>query len=342
MSNDDPFDCSMIMLERPKDWQSRDKSDASKAEMKRRAQMLSDGQREPLWRKIDFSLRVISRAILWSKSQAWGVSFSGGGDSYVLSHLIANKIGLKIPHFMYNTRLEYDETVRNVKKRKEELATLGVDLHIEYPEKRPKEVWAEHGVPLFYKHAANAIELWQKGANSKAFNRLPKSVQDAARRLTEAGVRVSGKCCDELKKKPAMKANERLGLMGNFTGMRCEESRLRRMLYIQMGAVYKASKHGYWLAHPLVHWTRKDVDEYMQRNGIEIERPDNGTGRSGCKICLFGCHLRKNGDENSLQRLGRTHPKFHKAVLDDWGYRAACEAAGIPVEPSRQLSLWDD
>lgn len=340
-NNVDPFDCDLIEMHRVDGWQDRGRSAAANEEISRRGFAREAGLRGSLVDKLDFASRVISR--LFTKTPNVAVSYSAGGDSTMLSHFIVAGMGKKPLHVMSNTRVEYPETVRNAKRWEREFLTPnGVELAIAWPDKRPPEVWEEQGIPLWSKHVAAAVRGWQSGGSTKQFDRLPEEIKQAARRLSDAGVRVSEKCCDELKKKPMMRLFKERGIEGTLTGSRAQESMARQLSFLQVGALYD-SRYGYWIGTPLVYFTADDVAAYHKRHGIEMERPDNGSGRSGCVTCAFGCHLPTEGGLNSMQKLGKTNPRLHAIALDDWGYREALDIAGIKYDPPEyeQLNLFD-
>ncbi len=325
---DDPLDCAMIMLPLPPHWQG-EKTAEDKEELSRRAFALNEGMAMPFERKLDYALRVIERGIK-QEGVKWAVSYSGGRDSTALSFLMVEVMGLKIPHVMSNTRMEYPETVRQAALWKQWLAGRGVELHTAFPDMRPGEVWAE-GFPLWSKEIAGKVRKYAASKNPKHLARVPAELHPVVERVIAAGIKVTETCCDRLKKQPMAKWDKVNGIGGHFTGVRCEESQARRLMYIQRGSLYNSSLHGQWLGHPLTHWRREDVDSLLERHGVTVLRPGNGTGRSGCVTCGFGAHTENaKGRLNSLQELSRSNPKLLAAALDTWGYRAALDAAGIP------------
>ena len=329
---EDPLDCEYIELDQPPEWQTRNKSLATRRELSRRGKARAMGQKEPLWKKVDFAMRVIERAMT-KDGVSWAVSFSAGNDSTVLSHIVVKRMKLKIPHIMSNTRLEYPQTYRNAKTWKAWLSEHNVELHMAIPDLRPDEVWAKHGIPLYSKEIAGKYEQWVDSGNEKHLRRIPEKIQAAFRELRDAGIRLTGKCCDELKKKPMRAMDKQLGITGHMMGSRAEESNARRMAYLQRGALYNSTRNRMWLANPLVHWLRTDIHQYQADNGITLEQIPTETGRSGCVNCAFGCHLEQAaGRTNSLQLLHQQNPKMHERTMQKHRFQEACDIAGIDTK----------
>jgi len=329
---EDPLDCAMIQLEMPQGWQKRAeaKSPAEYAELENRGRVLSAGMSMSLDRKIDYSLRVIERALQVNPS--WAVSFSAGRDSTVLSHLIVQVFGAKIPHVMSNTRMERPEVLKQAAVWREWLGSRGTSLHMVYPSLRPGEVWHQVGLPIWSKMIASKVRQFQATGNEAHLRSIPQALHSQVRTLTDAGVAVTDQCCDRLKKDPLHAFDHEHGIGGHFVGIRAEEARNRRMSFIQQGALYESVRHRQWIANPLIHWLRADIDTYLERNGIAPPF----TARSGCVTCMFGDHLKEEDDLNALQQLHRQNPKLWAQALHEWGYRDALDRIGMSYrEPSR-------
>jgi 3'-phosphoadenosine 5'-phosphosulfate sulfotransferase (PAPS reductase)/FAD synthetase len=322
-----PLDCGWVMLDQPRNWQGP-KTKADKDELRRRGHALTDGMNMPLDKKIDYAVRVLERA--QAQQLKWALSFSAGRDSTVVSHLAVDVLGWKLPHVMSNTRMEYPETLRQLGRWRAWLQERDVELHVVVPEKRPAEVWAE-GLPLWSKEVMSKARQFQATGNAKHIDSrfVTQEIAGLIRRLTLAGVKLSDRCCDTLKKEPMAKWDEANGCGGHVTGVRCEESQARRLMYIQRGSLYDSARHGQWLCHPLTHWRTADVEAYLARHQIVVER----SGRSGCATCAFGAHRDQlKGVESTLQRLARENPKMLATALDVWGYRKALDIAGISYQ----------
>lgn len=327
------LDCEFIAMENPESWQSAVKSEAQKTEIQRRAKSLTAGQRCNYAQKLDFTIRCIRKAIRMLPEEKWCLSWSAGNDSTALSLVMRHLCGLKVPHVMSNTRLEYPETIRNMHAYKKQLEADNIVVIVAYPDKRPAEVWREDGIPLYSKVLASKYRQWVKTGNDAHLKQVPEYLHEPFKKLRDASVMLTEKCCDELKKKPMRKAQRSIGADGSFTGVRAAESMSRRLGFIQRGALYNSSRNRQWICNPLVHWSEQDVQRTLKRFGITLERPGNGSGRSGCINCGFGCHIAtQRGERNSLQLLHDTNVVMWNKTMTEWGFNEACIAAGVATQ----------
>lgn len=329
----DPQSCQAISMPDMDFWNDGGKSELQKEHIIDRAQTLQAGINMDRIDKFDMTERVIKRAL--ECDTTWAVSYSGGRDSTVLSHFIVEVMGLKdIPHVMSNTRMEYPETIVQVRNWYERLKAMGVDCQVCYPDKRPKDLWSNIGVPLWSKQIAYKYRKYSRSKSDDMPSYVPQELQEPFRKAKALGLKITEKCCDELKKKPMKKWDKKNGIGGHFIGVRCAESRARRLAWIQKGALYRAKTHGnMWIANPLAYWTQEDIEAYLRDYNIEVLRPDTPTGGSGCVTCMFGCQSRAaEGTKNNMQDLKERNPKMWRAALDDWGYRDVLDKLEIPYE----------
>ena len=91
------------------------------------------------------------------------ISYSGGKDSTVLSH-IAKSMYPDILHIFANTTNEYPETIQHIKWEKEE---NGTNIITVLPKDVNGEIWTfkkvvdRYGYPMFSKRVSNAIRTYQ-------------------------------------------------------------------------------------------------------------------------------------------------------------------------------------
>ena len=313
----DPLDCETIEMDLPEGFAI---GKADKELLRERGKCLVAASKEPLARKVDFAKRTIKRAL--DKGLNLALSYSAGNDSTCLSLILVEDMGLNIEHVMSNTRMEDSLTIKTFGERRKELLGKGVKIKQVFPKHRPDEIW-ENNIPLFSKYESGLYYQWDKG-NEVAFERMSAKTKRVALVAKEKGLKISDKCCSYLKKKPLTNFYKSSGYDGSFVGLRGEESRLRRLSYIKKGVLYKRSKTrgDDWTCHPLIHWTKKDVQEYLSYWGKEYRQT-----RNGCTTCMFGAHLEKG--RNKLQDLEKSNPKMFKKAMDDWGYGKAMRAFGI-------------
>jgi len=328
------LDCEFIEMDNPSCWQSADKSDEQRKEISRRALAREAGMRCDFSQKLDHTCRVINRALQRLPQEQWCLSWSAGNDSTALSLFLRKYMGLKITHVMSNTRLEYPETIRNMHRYKAELEADGVPVIIAYPDKRPHEVWKEDGIPLYSKELASKFRQWISTGNDNHLRKVPEYLHEPFRRLRAAGIMLTDKCCDELKKKPMRKVHKAMGFKGSFTGVRVDESSSRGLAFIQRGCLYNSVKNRQWICNPIALWLERDVQRCLDIYGFKLEQPGSGTGRSGCVNCGFGCHIEQaRGRENSLQVLHRNNITMWNRTMKEWGFEEACVIAGIKTTP---------
>ena len=275
------------------------------------------------------------------------VSFSGGKDSTVLKHLVENTPGVyEVPVVFVDTGLEYPE----IRK----FATERADVVLR-PEMRFDEVIKKYGYPVISKEVANMIAgakpgntRWQRlrgefldpktGEKSK-FNAQKWSF------MLDAPFKVSDKCCDVMKKRPALKYQKETGRMP-YLGLLASESLKRRRAWEKTGCnAYEKSNPQ---SQPMAFWTEQDVLEYIKRFNLEyasvygdIVEDENGKlkttlcDRTGCIFCGFGCHMEKG--ENRFQKMKKTHPRQYdycmRPVEDKGlGMREVLDYIGVPYE----------
>lgn len=329
----DPRSCTTITMPSMKFWNDSNKTEEQKQHIRDRANTLQNGIGLSLDEKLEITERVIRRAL--REDTKWAISYSGGRDSTALSHIMVEHMGIKdIPHVMSNTRMEYPETIKQVKNWYERLRDKGVECHTCFPDSRPNELWKRIGVPLWSKQIAYKYRKFERSKSDKLPSHVPKELEADFRKAKSMGLKITEKCCDELKKKPMAKWDKVNGIGGHFMGVRCAESRSRRLAWIQKGSLYQAVTHkNMWIANPLAFWTLENVEEWLSEHKIEVLRPDTPTGGSGCVTCMFGCQSRASeGSKNNMQDLKERNPKMWRAALDDWGYRDVLDKMDIPYE----------
>lgn len=254
------------------------------------------------------------------------LSFSGGKDSTVLKHIIEHTEGLYgVPNVFIDTGLEYPELRK--------FAIESKNVTVLKPEMTFREVLKKYGYPLISKKVANTVEgakegnvRWKMLHNeliNKANGRLSMFNCPKWEYLLDAPFKVSDKCCQVMKKKPALKYDKKTGRKP-ILAMMAEESRERTKAYLQTGCNAFDKKKPQ--SQPMGFWTEQDVLEYLYKYKVpyasvygEIKQNDSGryytTGckRTGCIFCGFGCHLEK--EPNRFQMLKLTHPKIYKYCM---------------------------
>jgi len=257
-------------------------------------------------------------------------SISGGKDSTVLHHIVKS-LYPSIPSIFIDTGLEYPE----IRKFALSLADI-----IRKPTMTFKQVLDVHGFPVASKETSQKIKEARTTKSEKLRNiRLGdtrSAVSQKWRYLLDAPFKISDRCCNELKKKPAKKIEAELGLHP-MLGTMVEDSQLRRQTY------YKNGCNGFDMksprSMPLAFWTTDDVWEYIKKYKIPYASIyDKGWDRTGCMFCMFGLSLEKT--PNRFQRMEKTHPQLHKYCIEKLGLGEILDYMKIPYSDSHeQLTL---
>ncbi len=268
----------------------------------------------------------------------WGgqvyVSFSGGKDSTVLKHLVESTVG-DVPSLFVNTGLEYPE-IQKFAMSQPNVVTIR-------PEKRFDEVIKEYGYPVASKEVSKRIyELRNHNLSEKYRNELlyggegkkRRKIPDKWKCLIDAPFKVSSKCCDVMKKRPAHKYEKETGRKP-FIGTMTEESALRKSSWLINGCnAFELKKPQ---SRPLSFWTEQDILQYIKEFNLpyatiygDIVEEDTqvsflgekvpklsttGAKRTGCMFCMFG--MSQDGYPNRFQKMKETHPNQYKYCMKD-------------------------
>lgn len=238
------------------------------------------------------------------------ISYSGGKDSTVLSH-IAKTLYPNILHIFSNTTNEYPETLHHIKWEKEQ---NGTNIITVIPKDSKGNIWTfkkvvdSYGYPIFSKRVSNAIRTYQHALSKETKQHsLDYMERNFKKYMKYKDLPISDKCCDKLKKEPLRRKAKELGLECAILGILASESYQRQKDWLIYGCnVFHTKKDNQ--SRPLSFWTEEDIQEYIERFDVKISKLyDLGYKRNGCMFCGFGVHLEPQG-ENRYQRLKQTHP----------------------------------
>lgn len=239
-----------------------------------------------------------------------------------------------------DTGLEYPE-VRQFVKATENSITLR-------PDKTFKEVLEQYGYPVISKEVAKTIEENRRnpdGYTKKKFDSNSTYVKKYGSRydlskwlpLRDSDIKISAKCCEIMKKRPAKKFEKESGLKP-FIATMAIESNLRKQEYLKKGCnsfdtVRPAST-------PLGFWTEQDILQYIKEFNVpycsvygEILQDKKGkfyttqAKRTGCMFCMFGVHTEKSPNKFELMR--ETHPKLHNYCINQLGCGRVLDFLGV-------------
>lgn len=174
-----------------------------KAYLTERRQTLTSLRNMNLESKIIQTKFLIHQTVLEFGIDNVYISYSGGRDSTVLSHITKNMYP-NILHIFANTTNEYPETLQHIKWEKEENKT---NLITVIPRDAKGEIWTfkkvvEHyGYPMYSKRVSNAIRTYQHALSSKTKqNSLDYMNRNFKKYYKYKELPISDKCCDKLKK----------------------------------------------------------------------------------------------------------------------------------------------
>jgi 3'-phosphoadenosine 5'-phosphosulfate sulfotransferase (PAPS reductase)/FAD synthetase len=239
------------------------------------------------------------------------VSFSGGKDSTVLLHLVRNLFP-NVEAVFLDTGIEYPE-VREFIKSIENVTII-----------KPKipftKVIEQYGYPIVSKEVAGKIFQISSTKSDKLRNKRlygddkgNGKIPEKWKFLLNAPFKISSQCCDIMKKRPAKKYEKESGNFP-FVGTMADDSRLRKMSYLQNGCNSFDSKRP--MSTPIAFWTEKDIWDYIKLYNIEYSKIyDMGYDNTGCCFCMFGCHLDVN-KRNKFQLMERTHPYLYDYCIN--------------------------
>ena len=286
-----------------------------------RRETLAELQKMNLSSKIIQTKHLIRQAVLEFGLDKVYISYSGGKDSTVLSH-IAKSMYPSILHIFANTTNEFPETLKHIQWEKEINHTNIITVT---PKDAHGEIWTfkkvvdKYGYPMFSKRIANAIRTYQHALTE----RTKKNSQDYLDRNFKKYEKyktlpISDKCCDKLKKEPIRRKAKELGMECAILGILASESYQREKEWLEYGCnVFRERKDNQ--SRPLSFWTDKDILEYIKEYNVKIpELYAKGYQRNGCMYCGFGVQLEPKG-QNRFQQLKETHPVQYSYFIKNFG-----------------------
>lgn len=249
------------------------------------------------------------------------ISYSGGKDSTVLSH-IAKSMYPDILHLFANTTNEYPETLEHIKWEQEKNDTNIITV---IPRDVNGELWTfkkvveRYGYPMFSKRISNAIRTYQHALSARTKQNAQDYIDRNFKKYEKyKNFPISDKCCDKLKKEPLRRKAKELGLECAILGILATESYQREKDWLEYGCnVFHERKDNQ--SRPLSFWTNNDILEYIERYNVRIPKLyEMGYTRNGCMYCGFGVHLEPDG-HNRYQKLKKTHPNQYNYFLNNFG-----------------------
>jgi len=294
---------------------------------------LKQRQAYPLELKVEMSKRRIEE---WYKRYHGKVyvAFSGGKDSTVLLHLVRS-VYPDVEAVFADTGLEYPEIRQFVK-------TIDNVTWVK-PKMKFSEVIKKHGYPVISKEQARYLQDCQNptgkndtlikkrltGINGKGIKSHFGILSKKWRYLIDAPFKISGACCDKIKKEPVLTYEKEMK-KNVFLGVMAEDSRLRLSSYLKNGCNMISKKQNQ--SRPMMFWNESDVWEYIRTNNIPYSKIyDMGESRTGCMFCMFGVHMEKSDmfNKNRFQRMKVSHPKLWNYCINKLNLKQVLNTIGV-------------
>lgn len=245
------------------------------------------------------------------------LSFSGGKDSTVLHYLLDLSLpNNKIPRVYINTGIEYND-IRNyvidLAKKDSRIIIVNSGINI-------KQMLEAKRYPFKSKEHSHKIELLQndstcswvvnyKDIDSKSRFNCPKKLRC---QLSENyPLKISDKCCIELKKKVAKHYEKESNRTIVLTGMRNEEGGQRANIGCIVTKNTQLKKF-----HPLVPLSNKWLDMFIENQNIKLCKlyyPPFNLKRTGCKGCPFSIDI-----QNQLDVMYEMLPNEYYQTINIW------------------------
>ena len=244
------------------------------------------------------------------------ISFSGGKDSTVLSHLIDEALpGNHIPRVFINTGIEYKMLVAFVERERD------WRVQIINPSKNIRQILEQYGYPFKSKEHSLYVSVYQNSGVTKTvsryLNRPDKRFSCPEKFVYQFTdnfkIKVSNKCCYKLKKDVVAKWSKDNLRPITITGMRANEGGTRGM--IKGCAIFSGNSLKKF--HPLLPVEDSFIEWYIQERNIklcELYFAPYNFKRTGCKGCPYSLDL-----QNQLYIMACYLPEERKQCELIWG-----------------------
>lgn len=298
-------------------------------------------QKLPLKEKIPITLEKIKNWYEYWEGNVY-VAFSGGKDSRVMWDMIEG-LYPDVRKVFFDTGLEFPEIRKFVK------TFSNVDWV--RPKMKFNKIIEKYGYPVISKEIAMAIERFNntKSQKNKIYRLMggkkgerSGTISKRWRFLLNAPFKISGNCCNAMKKGPSKSYCNRTKTFP-YIGIMATNSRLREQNYLRHGCNMIDLKFPH--SWPMGFWNEEDIWEYIKMKELDYcEIYDMGYDRTGCMYCMFGVHLEPK--PNRFQRMAITHPKHYDFCMrplekKGLGLRDILKFMNIPYKPYKQNKMED-
>lgn len=266
----------------------KDVPEAKPIRLGRVIKRLATCYRQDLEGKVTLANTVLET--LFAATDRLAVAFSGGRDSLVALHL-ARQIKPDIPVMIVNTSIEFPESLEYVRR-------LAVEWGLNFHEVKPS---------VNFWNLANEQGLPVAGRGNTTF------MKDLAE---QANVKLSNSCCRRMKETPARQFYREHHTEGVITGLRVNESLMRKLNFADYGALRYSSTYNTLVSWPLYAWKEQDISDYIERRQLPLNPLYSmGYGRVGCWACMQDMFYK----DSRLFTLQQQHPKLYATVQKKFG-----------------------
>ena len=163
-------------------------------------------------------------------------------------------------------------------------------------------------------------------------------------------VKVSQHCCYRLKKQPAERTQETLGVDLIFKGLMASESRSRAINFMTRGHLFASKRpHAdpFYHCQPLATWTDEDIWSYIHRYNVPyaplydmtymaLDGTRQKVRRNGCMGCATDLAYR----DNHLRVLRQTHPAAWRVIMKK-GLAEQIRNLQLALRKGHQMTIFD-
>lgn len=246
------------------------------------------------------------------------ISYSGGKDSVVLSHLVDLAIpGNQIPRVYIDTGIDLymiRDFVRDQKQKDPRIQIVSPKIPI-------KKTLETFGYPFKSKEFSRVLSLYQRKGMMPTVKKFLHPREDTGRRyqcpksLTwmfsdQCGLRISDKCCYYMKEKPLRDWANEHHKKCTMTGIRKSEGGRRE----HARCITQRGRKVYF--NPLLVVNDEWEEWFIREYSIEIcgiYNPPYNFDRTGCKGCPFNIHIQRD-----LETLEKYFPVERKQCEAIW------------------------
>lgn len=293
-----------------------------------RKQKMSEMLSEPHSQKVKRSNALVDEFVDTLGLETVYVSTSGGKDSACLSKLCKGRFP-NIKHVMFDTGLEYQATKDLAIKQGAEIIP---------PKTGWKEFCEKDGYPVGSKQVSKRIHdayVSPLGCALTMFSKVYHLSHKWLHFMDDEMIdfKISYKCCDEYKKKPAKRLK-----LNPIIGTRIEESAQRKSAWKKSGCNSYSldGKHG--VSRPLSLWKEDNIERYIEDENVELSEiyTQYEAKRTGCVNCPYGAQM----DGSRFDLLKKLEPKRYDYFMNHTKLGKILALSGVKIESDADYQIY--